>query len=289
MTAADLIRTTLVISLACTVFAVGMACTLGAATYVLRQRALLVRSVLAMNILLPIIAIAIAAGLQLRPDVKIALIALAVSPVPPILPPRQLELVTHQAYVYGLLVATSTLSIVLVPLTMATIGLLFGRDLSVPPLAIARTVLMSTLAPLAVGMLVRRVWPDVAARLAPKLSAVATVVLLIGLAVILIAGRIAFVSLIGDGTLLVFAIFALIGLAVGHALGGPDRDDRAALALACASRHPGVAIAIGAALFPGEKLVAAAVLLSVLIGSIVSIPYTMWRRRVHARASPVIH
>jgi BASS family bile acid:Na+ symporter len=289
MTAAELIRAALPVSLVCTVFALGMRCKLSEATYLFRKPSLLIRSVAAMNVVLPIIAIAIAANAQLHPDVKIALIALAVSPVPPILPPRQLKVVTHEAYVYGLLVATSALSIVLVPLTMALIGSLFGRDLSVEPRAIARTVLVSTLVPLALGMLLRRLWPKVAIRVAPILSMVATAVLLLALVVVLVVGWRAFASLIGDGTLLVFAVFALIGLAVGHVFGGPDPDDQTALALACASRHPGVAIVIGAALFPSQRLIAVAVLLSLLVGSIVSIPYTAWRKRVHDRASPITH
>jgi BASS family bile acid:Na+ symporter len=267
------------------VFALGTRCDLNEAMYLFRQPALLIRSVAAMNLVLPIIAIAIAANAQLHPDVKIALVALAVSPVPPILPSRQLKLVTNEAYVYGLLVATSTLSIVLVPLTMALIGRTLGRDLDVEPLAIARTVLISTLVPLALGMLFRRLWPGAAQRVAPLLSTVATLILLVGLVVVFVVGWRAFAALIGDGTLLVFVVFALLGLAVGHVFGGPESENQTALALACAARHPGVAIAIGAALFPSQRLVAAAVLLSLLVGSIVSIPYTAWRKRLGRRSN----
>jgi BASS family bile acid:Na+ symporter len=284
MTAADLIRAALPISLGCMVLALGTRCALSDCIYLFRQPGLLVRSVLAMNVALPIVAMAIAAHTQLHPDVKIALIALAVSPVPPILPPRQLRLVTHESYVYGLLVATSALSILLVPLTMALLGGVLGREFAVEPLLIARTVLISVLAPLAIGMSIRRLWPRLALRLAPLVSNVAMVVLLAALILIVAVGWRALVGLLGDGTLLVFAAFALLGLAIGHVFGSPDPDDQTVLALACAARHPGVAIAIGAALFPNQKLVGAAVLLSLLVGTIASAPYTAWRQRVHARA-----
>jgi bile acid:Na+ symporter, BASS family len=284
MTAAEFIRAALLISIALMVLALGSRCAPSDALYLFRRRALLIRSVLAMNVVLPIIAIAIAANTPLRPDVKIALIALSVSPVPPILPRKQLKLVASESYVYGLLVAASALSIVLVPMTVTLIGTVLGRDLSLPPLTVARTVLISVLAPLALGMLVRHVWPTFASRIAPIVSAVASVVLVVALAIVLIAGRRLLGSLIGDGTLLVFFGFALIGLAVGHVFGGPDPDDQTVLALACASRHPGVAVAIGAALFPNQRLVAAAVVLSLLVGSITSIPYMAWRKRMHDRA-----
>src|SRR5689334_2268259 len=81
MTAAELIRAALPISLGCMVLALGTRCALTDCTYLFRQPGLLVRSVLAMNVALPIVAMAIAAHTSLHPDVKIALIALAVSPV----------------------------------------------------------------------------------------------------------------------------------------------------------------------------------------------------------------
>ena len=55
--------------------------------YVLRRPALLARSLLAMYVLMPIVAVALAVAFDLIPSVEIALLALAVSPVPPLLPP----------------------------------------------------------------------------------------------------------------------------------------------------------------------------------------------------------
>jgi BASS family bile acid:Na+ symporter len=89
----------------------------------------------------------------------------------------------------------------------------------------------------------------------------------------------AMISLIGDGTLLAIVAFIVVGLAVGHFLGGPDSDDRTVLALATATRHPGVALVIATGNFPGEKLVAPALMLYLLVGAIASTPYVMWRKR----------
>lgn len=75
------------------------------------------------------------------------------------------------------------------------------------------------------------------------------------------------------------AAFVLLGLAVGHLLGGPDAHDRAVLALATATRHPGIALAIGATNFPEQKAVLPAILLYVVLGAILTLPYVMWRKR----------
>ncbi len=70
-----------------------------------------------------------------------------------------------------------------------------------------------------------------------------------------------------------------IGLAVGHWLGGPDPNDRTVLALAAASRHPGVALAISSANFPGDEAVLPALLLYLLAATVLAIPYVKWRKR----------
>jgi len=72
-----------------------------------------------------------------------------------------------------------------------------------------------------------------------------------------------------------------VGLVVGHLLGGPDPNNRTILALATATRHPGVALVIAAGNFPGQKLVLPALLLYLIVCSLASAPYVMWRRRFH--------
>ena len=76
----------------------------------------------------------------------------------------------------------------------------------------------------------------------------------------------------------VLALMALVAmaLAIGHALGGPAPDDRTALAVACASRHIGIAVLVAASL-PGPRT---AVIIAVYIvaSAVVCIPYLRWRR-----------
>jgi len=80
----------------------------------------------------------------------------------------------------------------------------------------------------------------------------------------------------------VMAVLALVALAAGHLLGGPDPEDRAVLALSSAARHPAIAIAIAHVNFPDQKLAPAAVLLYVLVSGIVTVPYLKWAARHHA-------
>ena len=76
------------------------------------------------------------------------------------------------------------------------------------------------------------------------------------------------------------SIFVVCGLIVGHLLGGPEPDDRTVLAIATASRHPGIALAIAHINYPEEKQLAAAVLIFLLTNAALTAPYVFWRRRV---------
>jgi BASS family bile acid:Na+ symporter len=76
-------------------------------------------------------------------------------------------------------------------------------------------------------------------------------------------------------------VMPIIGLAVGHLFGGPLAGDRTSLALSTASRHPAVALAIatsGPLRDPKPEL--AIILLSLVVATLVSIPYQKWP---HAR------
>ena len=83
------------------------------ATYLLRRPALLARALLSMYFVAPIFEVMLDALFDLTHAVKIALLLIAVSPVPPILPGKQLKLGGRTHYVYGLLVAASLSAIIL--------------------------------------------------------------------------------------------------------------------------------------------------------------------------------
>jgi BASS family bile acid:Na+ symporter len=239
-----------------------------------------------MGVIVPAVAAGLAALFDLYRAVEIALLALALSPVPPILPSKQFKLGGRSRYVFGLLVAASLTAIAVVPLALEVLGWLLRREVHVGAGVVARIVGVTVLLPMAAGLAVQRMAPSVAERIAPLAARVGNLLLLAGLVPILIAMGPAVWSLIGNGTVLAIAAVVVAGLLAGHWLGGPDPDDRTALAIASSMRHPGVALAIARVNFPDEKLVPAAVLLFILVNLIVTLPYGIWRRRARAGHAP---
>jgi bile acid:Na+ symporter, BASS family len=275
----DLIRLGILSSMMLIVLGFALLCTWDDATSLFRNRPLLLRSLIAMNVLLPLFIIAMVSIFTLRPEMVVVLVALAISSVPPILPLKQRKLVGHHEYIYGLLGATSLLTIVLAPVTVSLIGLVFSRQTSIAPTAIARIVALTVLAPFALGLFIRRGKPSIAVRLSPIASKTGLVLLVVAAVPVLVKMWPTMIALIGDGTVLAIIAFVVVGLAAGHWLGGPDPNTRTILALATVTRHPGVALTIAAGNFPDEKLILPALLLYLLISVITTAPYVMWRKR----------
>jgi BASS family bile acid:Na+ symporter len=273
-----------VTSIVLLVLALGLRSSMADALYVLRRPALLLRSLLAMNVLMPLLIFALATSFNLRPAVEIALFALALSPVPPILPGKQLKLVTHEGYVLGLLVASAVASVVLAPLAIELADLHLGMRARVEPLKILEVVARSVILPLLVGILFHHLRPELAKRLARPVNVAGGVLLLVVIVPALLSLARTIFSLVGDGTLLAIVVFTVLGLLIGHWLGGPEPDNRTALALATATRHPGVALTVATAAFPNQKLVLPAIVLFMLVNLIASMPYSNWRKRQRSRA-----
>ncbi len=283
MTIQQLIRVAILLSIMLIVISFALRATWRDATSLFRNPSLLLRSLLAMNVLMPIFAMTLVGLFSLRPAVAIALLTLAVSPVPPFLPREQLQVAGKRAYdVHGLLGASSLLSIVLAPASVVLIGLAFSRHPDIDPLKIARIVALTVLLPFAAGLIINYLRPTFAASASPLAGKAGMLLLVVASVPILLKMWPAMISLIGDGTLLAIIAFVAVGLAAGHLLGGPDPRDRAVLALATAMRHPGVALVIASGVAEGDKVVAPALLLYLLVGTLVSAPYVRWRRRIAA-------
>ena len=206
--------------------------------------------------------------------------ALSVSPIPPPIPAKGLKSGGKASYVIGLHIAIGVLAIVVVPLAMWVIGhLREGGLLQLSLAPVAKVVVISIVMPIAAGIVVRTLAPVFAGRLARPLTSLSGLAVVVFIVVIWISSAPAMWSLIGNGTVIALAAFVLVGLAVGHVLGGPSRENRTVLAIATATRHPGVAILLARTNFPDEELVVAAVLLYLLVNAIAAIPYLLWTKR----------
>jgi BASS family bile acid:Na+ symporter len=268
------------VSILVIVFGLGLNAAWSDVTYLLRHPGSLLRAVLSMFVVTPLLVAVLIVLFKPQPVVAIALLALSVSPVPPILPRKLVKAGGDVPYVGGLLVAMSLLSIVAVPLAVAFFSGFFGREAALPPAVVAKQVGLSVLLPLALGMLVRQFAPALAGRVARGVGLVGTVLMVAGALPLVYAQWPLMRGLVSDGAAFAVALLVALGLLVGHLLGGPDENDRTVLALSTATRHPGIAMAVTVAAGAQAKEELAVILLYLVVGGLVSLPYVKWRRRV---------
>ena len=245
----------------------------------------LLRALTAMYVVVPLTAVLMGLLLDLPRPIRVGLLAIAVAPIPPILPGRQLKSGGSPAHVFGLLLAVSLIAIVQVPLMVAVIGRVFGRETSFASGRVAGVIGMTILAPLAAGLLLRWLAPHVAAHVATWASRMGTVLLLVAVIGILIKAGPPMISLVRGNAMLAIVGMAAIAVGAGHWMGGPNPSDRLILAFASAMRHPGLALAVATANLPHEPRMLAAILLYVLVALTMTTLYAAVVRRQRLRAA----
>ncbi len=263
------------------IFGIGLDAAPRDAVRLFRHPALLLRSLLAMYVFVPMAAVGLVKLLPLAPGVEAALLVLAVSAGAPLLP-RKLLGIGDGGYIFSLVVISSVLAIVLVPVWLALLGPLFPR---LPPLAPERAALVlaeSFFLPLLAGMVVRRLFPKVSAWTAGRLIGLAGIVLALSALALLVVHWHVVLEAHWTGILTLAALIAL-SLAIGHLIGGPDEDTRTALAIACATRHIGIAVLVATSV-PGPRT-AVVIAIYIAVSLAISLPYLRWRRAVSARRS----
>jgi bile acid:Na+ symporter, BASS family len=267
-----------------TVFSFGLKSTREDVLYLVHRPGLLLRSLCAVLVVMPILAVAFVKVFDFPMPVEIVLVALAVSPVPPLLPKRETKAGGRPSYGLGLMLVLAVVAIGTMPLAAELLSRVFERPLVMGPGAIARIVVTAVVLPFLAGMVVHKLWPRSAERLAKPVRLVASALLALAIVALLAGTWQAIWGAIGSGAVLAIVIFVVAGMLVGHVLGGPDPEHAAVLALSTGCRHPAIALAFAATNYPGEHF-GGTILLYLLVSILVGMPYIAWQRRRLA-ASP---
>jgi bile acid:Na+ symporter, BASS family len=216
------------LSILATAFGFGLKATTKDVQDLIRRPALLGRSLLAIFVIVPIVAVALAHAFDLPHAAGIAMIALAISPLAALIPINLIKAGRRFSFPAGLMTMVALLSVVVVPLLVALVGRFLGGSSFVSPLRAAGVVAAIVLLPLVAGMVVRALRPVLADRIELPASLVGTVVLRLATLALLLTSLHAIWALIVNGTVIAIAVVVAVGFAAGHVLGGPHPDGRTA-------------------------------------------------------------
>jgi len=279
-----LVLTVLKASIGLSVLALGLAESFSNAIFLFRRPAELARVLLSMNVLTPVMAVALALMLPLQPAVKIALVTISVSPVAPFYPWGAFKAGGRRDYTIGLMAATAMLSLAVIPIAMKVLARVFHLPLHTPTNFIARLVFVTVVGPLLAGIALHSMAPAFAKRIAKPLNIFALALMILSLLPILFRSLPTMWVLLGNGTLLSMAGLALGGYLIGYLIEKPRPENRRVLGLANASRHPAIAAVIAHANFPQQKLVLPSIILYLLVSALVT---NVAVKQVGAKKPPV--
>jgi BASS family bile acid:Na+ symporter len=241
-----------------TLFTVGLLVSARQVLAVLRQRRSLAVALCANFVVLPVAALAVCQGLQLSSPVQAALLLVATAPGSPVFARLSEVARADQAKAVGLLLLLMSLTVVFQPLLLP----LLLPGLSVSPMPIARTLVLTVLLPLMLGLLLKARLPALAVRLRPAISRLGNISAALAFILLPLAylDELKSVATSGGG-LLVLSLYLPLAVGAGWWLGGPRADERRLLAMCCGQGSMGAAFVIAAHNFNDPHIVAMLVLI----------------------------
>jgi bile acid:Na+ symporter, BASS family len=240
----------------------------------LRQARLVSFALVVNFVAAPAVALALTSIFALDRPYAVGLLLLGAAAGAPFLPKLAEFAKGDIAFSVALMLLLTVGTIVLLPIIVPL--LIPGQSVDTWPTL--RSLLLTMLLPLGLGMVVRSRSKDWATRLwavfaiASNVSMVLAVVLLIGLHFDAVIGT------FGSGAVAVAVLYVLILVAVGYVAGGPRTTTRSVLALGTGQRNVAAALIV-ATQNAADAAVVVMLLVSTLAGLIVLIPAARWFAR----------
>jgi BASS family bile acid:Na+ symporter len=264
---------------------VGLQTTAGDLRFLLGPKGLLLRTLLANFVAVPIVGIVLARTLPLKPEAATALLLLACTPGGISALQFTTKIKGASLFAGGSAFLLTFIAVFLSP-PLLTFVLPGDISVAIPYGRALLWILVFLFLPLVAGTLVR----SRAERLAEKLSklcAIISAVLFIVFVVLMMGLRKEAMSAVGKEALLYMLLFIVISMAVGWFMGGPARETRPVLATVTGMRHVVLCLIIAVNTFPDPAVQTPLVAFSALMvpPNMLLTAYMVIRSRKAARAS----
>jgi BASS family bile acid:Na+ symporter len=215
-----------------------------------RRPSLLLRSVVAAFVVVPLVAMVVTRVLPLPFEVRAGIAAMAVMPGAPVIYRKMLKGPGNAELAGSFQATMALLSIVLVPLWFMVLSALYPADQVAPVAVVFKQVMLVQGVPLLVGAAIAHWLPDLADDFNEPLHRISSA-MLIGVVLVVVVMGLSLVLKAGPLPILAVVLMAAAGLVSGHYLGGADPTVRQTIALANGSRNAGLALALITLNFPG--------------------------------------
>ena len=251
-------------------------------TFLWRRPALLLRSLLAVIVLVPLVIGVLLRVFDLPPAVATGLAVLAAAPGAP-LTTKRIEMAGGDPdYAASLQLTLALLAVLVTPLILAIFGFFELTAERVTPFHVALQVGEVTFLPVIIGLLLQRFVPGIATRIARPVRVIANALFILLFLVIIVllssVPDLRAMLMLGWPPTAAIIIMAGASLAIGHLLSWPPQERRSALAIASIARNVGLALFVADLSDFGQQFVPT-LLTYMILGSLLAVPYSVWSKR----------
>jgi predicted Na+-dependent transporter len=240
--------------------AMGLSLTMAQITGPLKNVRLVVLALLANFVLVPALAFLITRVIPLDPALKTGLIILSTVAGAPFLVKEVQAAKGNLALGVGLMFMLMIVTIIYVPIVLP----MLLQGVEVNPWDIAKSLIVTMLLPIILGLIYRSHSAEEAGQWAATLNKASGLALLVMLVVGLGLNISNILSLIGSFGFLALLLFVVGSLLIGFLVGGRDPEVRSVMGLGTAQRNVAAAILVASLNFPGSLT-----LIYILVASII--------------------
>lgn len=272
-----------VVSIFAYMFSRGLSTRPGDLGYFSKRTGLLFRSLLSVDVLVPLIAITVVILVRPARATAIGLLLLASSPAAPMVLKKIAKGGGSQKYAVSLHMALASLAIITTPITLAFLSWATGLPLEVSPMVVAEQVGIAIIVPIVAGMTLRWLFPALAGHLIGPLEALSNIVLILVVVIVLLSTY-QLLFIFDIRSYVAIALMIAGALAAGHWMAAGQPEEQTTLALESATRNIGLSLLIASAYAPLQQ--ALPVLIPYLLTStVVGLIYGRYRKRKQATGS----
>jgi bile acid:Na+ symporter, BASS family len=240
--------------------AMGLGLTVTQVTAPLRNPRLVSLSLLANFVLMPAGAVLLARVLRLDEPLGVGLLLLGVAAGAPFLPKLTQIAKGNLAFAVALMVLLMVITVAYMPVVLP----LLLPGVSVNPVRIAVSLVLTMLLPLFIALAVNAKWPSTASRAKPLFDRLSSLGLILVVVLLVVVNFNKVLSVFGTGAILAGLLFIALGYAVGWLFGGPAADTRTVLGLGTAQRNIAAALVVGGQSFSDPSVVVMVVVVAIV-------------------------
>ena len=236
----------------------------------LKDKKLILKSLAANFILLPVVTYIILQVIPLDQGLAIGLVLMAAGAGSPFMLKLVQFMKADMAFAVGLMLILSIVTLIYMPLVLSI--LLPG--ISVNPTSIAVSLLVLIFLPLIIGTAIKSRYGEIAKTIQPTFNQISNIFIFIVVILYLGLNYKDFLAVFGTGALIAAIIFVLAAFTIGYLLGGPSKNTKSVLGMGTAIRNSSAAFVVAVTNFSSEYDVMAMIIvvymLSIIIMMIIS-------------------